>query len=393
MNYTEHLFLVGGIALLSFFLVSYLFQRLKIPSLLAYVFLGLALSSLLTGPELEIVDGIARLGILLLFFLLGLHFPLARLINISRRVWSVGVMDIGLNFGVSFGLAYLLGFDLLAALIIGGVAYATSSSITVKLLEDSKRLKTPEGEFKLALLVFEDLPAPVMVSLLAGLLLLGEVTAAAVGMIFVKVVVLTAVSILVAVHGFRRLDLFAGRYMSKDFMPLFAFAVGLIFAGIAEALDLSKLLGAFLAGMMLSETGTSKEFSKIIAPVKDITLPFFFFWFGTTITLGAGMVSVTALAVLLFWALAGKLIVGFWGGRMYGLSFKGSIRAAFSLMQRGEFSVVIAALAEPILRAFLGIYIVITAIAGVYLFRWAPRIADRLASRAGRQDPRGHGLH
>ena len=384
MDHTEHLFLLGGIALLSFFLVSYLFQRLKLPSLLAYVFLGLALSGLLTAPELRIIDEIARLGILLLFFLLGLHFPLARLVNISRRVWSVGVMDIGLNFGVTFGLAYLLGFDLLAALIIGGVAYATSSSITVKMLEDSKRLKSPEGEFKLALLVFEDLAAPVMVSFLAGLILLGAVTAEAVLVIFIKVVLLTAVSILIALYGFRRLDLFAGRYMTRDFMPLFAMAVGLIFAGIAEALDLSKLLGAFLAGVMLSETGTSREFSRIITPVKDLTLPFFFFWFGTTITIGTGIISLPALGILLIWALAGKMIVGFWGGRMYGLSFKGSIRAAFSLLQRGEFSVVIAALAEPVLRAFLGIYIIITAIAGVYLFRWAPGLADRLARRAGR---------
>ncbi len=384
MDHTEHLFLLGGIALLSFFLVSYLFQRLKLPSLLAYVFLGLALSGLLTAPDLRIIDEIARLGILLLFFLLGLHFPLARLVNISRRVWSVGFMDIGLNFGVTFALAYLLGFDLLAALIIGGVAYATSSSITVKMLEDSKRLKSPEGEFKLALLVFEDLAAPVMVSFLAGLILLGAVTAEAILIIFLKVVLLTVVSILLALYGFRKLDLFAGRYMSRDFMPLFAMAVGLIFAGIAEAMDLSKLLGAFLAGVMLSETGTSREFSRIIMPVKDLPLPFFFFWFGTTITLGTGIISLPALGILLIWALAGKLIVGFWGGRMYGLSFKGSIRTAFSLLQRGEFSVVIAAMAEPVLRAFLGIYIVVTAIAGVYLFRWAPGIADRLARRAGR---------
>ncbi len=301
--------------------------------------------------------------------------------NISRRVWRVGVMDIVLNFGVSFGLAYLLGFDLIAALIIGGVAYATSSSITLKMLEDSKRLKSPEGEFKMALLVFEDLAAPVMVSFLAGIIVMGQITPQAVLVIFVKVVLLTVVSILIALYGFRRLDLFASRYMFKDFMPLFAFAVGLIFAGIAEALDLSKLLGAFLAGVMLSEIGASKEFTKIITPVKDITLPFFFIWFGTSITLGTGITSPLALVVLLAWALAGKMIVGYLGGRMYGLSLKGSIRAAFSLNQRGEFSVVIAALAEPVLRFFLGIYVVVTAISGVYLFGWAPRIADRLGRR------------
>lgn len=378
MAHSEHLFLIAGVLLFLFFLVSFLFQRLKLPALLAYIFFGIALSGLLTGAELNIVDQISRFGIVLLFFLLGLHFPLNRLLNISRRIWKVGVMDVGFNFGGSSLIAYLFGFDLMAALIIGGVAYATSSSITVKMLETSSRLKTPEGEFKLALLIFEDLAAPVMVSFLVGLSTRGLISAGAVGMIFLKVVLATAASILIAHQGFRRLDIFVSRYMSRDFMPLFAMAVALVFAGIAEAMDLSKLLGAFLAGVMLSETGTSKDLGKLIEPIKDLSLPFFFFWFGTSITFGTGVISPAALAVLIFWAIAAKLTVGFWGGRMYGLSFKGAVRAAFSLTQRGEFSVVIAALADTVLRVFLGIYIVVTAILGVYLFRMAPAIADRI---------------
>ncbi len=378
MQYSEHLFLVGGVMLFLFFLVSLFFQRLKMPSLLAYIFFGIGMAGLFTGPELDLVDQISRFGIVLLFFLLGLHFPLNRLVNIARRVWKVGMMDIGFNFVGSFAIAYLFGFDLLAALIIGGVAYATSSSITVKMLEDSGRQKSPEGEFKLALLIFEDLAAPVMVSFLVGLSTRGAISAGTVGIIFIKVVLVTAASIVIAHQGFRRLDVFVNRYLTRDFMPLFAMAVALVFAGIAEALELSKLLGAFLAGMMLSETGTSKEMSRLIEPIKDLSLPFFFFWFGTSITFGTGVVSPVALVVLIVWAVAAKLIVGFWGGRLYGLTRKGSLRAAFSLTQRGEFSVVIAALADTVLRVFLGIYIVVTAVCGVYLFRKAPAIAERL---------------
>lgn len=381
MGYPEHLLLLSGVMLLMFFAASYIFQRLKLPSLLAYIFLGVALAGLLSSSELEIIDQLSRLGIVLLFFMLGLHFPLNRLFNISRRIWKVGMMDIVFNFGGSFLIAYLFGFDLLAALVIGGVAYATSSSISVKLMEESSRLKSPEGEFKLALLIFEDLAAPVLVSFLVGLSAHGAISPGAVGLIFLKVVVVTALSLLIAFYGFRRLDVFVGRYMSRDFIPLFAVAMALMFAGIAEAMELSKLLGAFLAGVMLSETGTSKEMGKLIAPIKDLSLPFFFFWFGTTITVGMGLVSPLALIALILWAIAGKLVVGFWGGRIYGLSFKGAIRAAFSLLPRGEFSVVIAALAEPVLRVFLGVYIVVTAIIGVYFFRRAPDYADKLERR------------
>ena len=187
MGYPEHLLLLSGVMLLMFFAASYIFQRLKLPSLLAYIFLGVALAGLLSSSELEIIDQLSRLGIVLLFFMLGLHFPLNRLFNISRRIWKVGMMDIVFNFGGSFLIAYLFGFDLLAALVIGGVAYATSSSISVKLMEESSRLKSPEGEFKLALLIFEDLAAPVLVSFLVGLSAHGAISPGAVGLIFLGV--------------------------------------------------------------------------------------------------------------------------------------------------------------------------------------------------------------
>ncbi len=374
----DHWFIIGGAILLVFFFISFIFQKLKFPALLAYIFLGVALAGLFTGPELAIIDEIARIGIVLLFFLLGLHFPLKRLMNISRRIWQAGILDILLSFGGAVLLAIFFGFDLLSALIIGGVAYASSSSITVKLMEDTNRMTTPEGEFKLALLIFEDLAAPVMVSFLVGLSIQGSITVQALVVISAKVILMTLASVLMAYYGFRRLDLFIKRYMAKDYMLLFAVAIAFIFAGIAEYLELSKLLGAFLAGVMLSETGTSKELERIVLPIKDLSLPFFFFWFGTSITFGTGIIAPILLIVLISWAFIGKVIVGYWGGRLYGLTVKGSLRAAFSLGQRGEFSVVIAVLGDALLRVFLGVYIVVTAIGGVYLFRRAPAFADKL---------------
>ncbi len=386
MGYLEHVFLVGGIMLLLFFGIGYLFQRLRIPSLLAYVFLGLAMSGILSGAEHAAVEYVSQMGIVFLFFLLGLGFPLNRLISISRRVWRVGVMDIVLNFGVSAFLAVVFGFDLLSSLIIGGVAYASSSSITVKMLEETKRTTTPEGEFKLALLIFEDIAAPVMVSVLFGLSVEGNVTAEALAWVFAKVALLTVISILIAFYGFRKLDTFVRRHMARDFMPAFVVAIAFIWSGVAVYLGLSKLLGAFLAGVMLSETGVSRELGRMLVHVKDLALPFFFFAFGTSITFGTGIIAPVFLAVLILWAIVAKLVVGFWGGRIYGLSFEGSLRAGFSLFQRGEFSVVIAALGDAALRVFCGFYIMTTALVGVFFFRKAPSISGRIARVRARRN-------
>lgn len=369
-------YLLIGVILFLFFIVNYFFQKLHIPPLLAYILLGIGLAFFINRERYDLLEHIGDIGIMLLFFLLGLHYPLNHLLNISRRIWQVGTMDLLLNFGVTFLLAYWFGFGLFGSFIIGGVAYASSSSITFKMMEDTGRDKTPEGEFKVGLLIFEDIVAPVMVSFLVGFSLEGEISGQAIALISVRVVLLIAVSVLIALYGFRKLELFVNRYLSRDFMLLFALAVAFIVAGIAIYLDLSKLLGTFLAGVILSETRASGGLQRHLEPLKNATLPFFFFWFGASISFEAGITMPSLLLVLILWGLLAKVLVGFWGGRIYGLTWKGSLRAAFSLGQRGEFSVVIAALGDPVLRAFSGVYILVTAMIGVLNFHRAPEYAE-----------------
>lgn len=384
----SYLFLIGGLILLVFFFSSYYSQRLKIPALLVYMLLGVALGALYSTFELAALEDIANLGIVLLFFLLGLHYPLNHLLNISRRIWQVGSLDVLLNFAVTALIAYYCGFDLPAALIIGGVAYASSSSITIQMLEDTGRSNTPEAEFKVGLLIFEDLVAPVMVSFFIGFSQGGIVSAGEMVVIFLKVLGMVILSVLIALYGFRRLELFVKNYSEKDFMPLLVLGIGFIMAGIALYLGLSKLLGAFLAGVMFAETLSSRQIEKFVNPLKVLTLPFFFFWFGTTIKIDTGIIAPWVLLLLIAWGLIAKSLVAIWGGKIYGLTMQGRLRAAFSLGQRGEFSVVIAALAEPVLRVFCGIYIVVTALAGVLMFNRAPKISQSLYAYLKRRFPR-----
>jgi CPA2 family monovalent cation:H+ antiporter-2 len=135
---------------------------------------------------------------------------------------------------------------------------------------------------------------------------------------------------------------------------------------------------------MLSETGKSSDLEHLILPVRDITLPFFFFWFGTTISLGEGVFSFWLLVLMIFWSVAGKLLTGYAGSRLFGLSPRVSLRAGFSLIPRGEFSAIIASLAAPQLRVFSGIYILVTAFIGVYLFQKAPTLTGWYYGRGTR---------
>ncbi len=374
--------LLAGLALCAFFAFSFASQKLRLPSVLVYIVMGSGLSFLF--PDKEVIHTAAEIGIVLLFFILGLEFPLERMVAISRRIWPAGLLDVLLNLGGAMALAFLFGLDLMSALIIGSVAYATSSSISAKMLEEQKRLANPEAEFILALLIFEDLVAPLLVSFIAGAQTGEEAGAGFILLLLGKIILLVLGAVLIGHYGFKRLEAFMGRHMQKDYMPLLTTGIALAYAGVAMWLGLSEILGAFLAGMMLSESGKSKELEHMVSPLRDVTLPFFFFWFGTTISFGEGVPLIPMMIALIIWAVLGKIITAYVGSRIFGLSPKVSCRAGFSMVQRGEFSAIIASLAVPQLRVFSGIYILATAFIGVYLFQKAPSLATWYHERRSR---------
>lgn len=376
--------LLAGIILCTFFFISFGSQKLRLPSVLAYIVLGIGVALFFSGNKAVLLAG--EVGIVLLFFLLGLEFPMSRMIGIGKRVWPAGLLDVGLNLGGAMGLALIFGLGFMPALVVGAVAYATSSSISAKMLEEQKRLANPETEFILALLIFEDLVSPVLVSFIAGANLGEELSLSLVGLLFVKIILLVLGAVVIGHYGFRRIEDFMTRHLQSDFMALLTMGIALAYAGLSMAMGLSEILGAFLAGVMLSESGKSSEVETLILPVRDITLPFFFFWFGTTISFGEGVPYVGLMALLVPWAVAGKIVTGFVGSRLFGLSSKVAFRASLCLVQRGEFSAVIASLGAAQLRVFSGIYILATAFAGVFLFQKAPKLANWYQDRRLKRD-------
>lgn len=153
-------------------------------------------------------------------------------------------------------------------------------------------------------------------------------------------------------------------------------------------LNLSEVLGAFLAGIILAEVKRTQVLEHLVLQVRDLFLPLFFFYFGTTITLGDGIPMIPLLIVLVLWSIAGKIITGYYGARFYGLSKKVSLRAGLSFTQRGEFSVIIASMAVDTIRVLSGIFILSSAMIGLLLFSLAPKITTALFPKKNK--PRKH---
>jgi monovalent cation:H+ antiporter-2, CPA2 family len=154
--------------------------------------------------------------------------------------------------------------------------------------------------------------------------------------------------------------------------------IALAYGGLALMLNLSEVLGAFLAGIILAEAQRTERMEHVILPIRDLFLPLFFFYFGTTITFGDGVPMIPLLITLLIWSITGKIITGYYGARLYGLSKKVSLRAGLSFTQRGEFSVIIATMAADTIRVLSGVFILSSAMIGILLFELAPKITTAL---------------
>ncbi|MEZ2458945.1 cation:proton antiporter [Salinicoccus roseus] len=369
---------VSGLLLLVLFTGGLLAYRLKIPDVIIFLLIGIMIG--LFMEESELMHYAAEIGIVLLFFMLGMEFPIKVLGRMARDIYIPGLIDLVLSFGVTFFIALFMGLDVTSAMLVGGVVYATSSSITAKMLQKSNRLINDESGFMLGLLIFEDVVAPILVAVIASMYLSGGISGMQLFIVFVKIAALIAVAIFLARMVFTRLRPFIGRLLDEDFFILFIIGFSLSYAGLALWLGLSEVLGAFLAGIMFAEVKQSKDLQNHTRNMRDLLIPVFFIYFGTTIDVTEGLPMIPLLSVLLVWSIVAKIAVGYFGGQVYGLDIKQSWTAGFSLTQRGEFSIIIAALAATELKTFSGMFIFFSAVAGILLFEMAPQIAARLAA-------------
>lgn len=366
----------AGLVLLGIFVLGFIALKTKFPSVILYILFGIVLAGLLSHNAL--LHFSSEVAIVLLFFLLGLEFSTKRLGTIAKKIWSSGLLDVVLSLGVSMIIALGFGLDWFSAFLIGGITYATSSSITAKLLDDKGRMANAETEFILGILIFEDLIAPIVVAILIALSAGDAFTSSDLLLLMGKIIGLGLLAIVLGKTLFKHFEKFLLRIDDEDFKFALLVGIALSFGGLALFLGLSEVLGAFLAGVMLAEIGKIERVESTVTPIRNLMLPTFFVYFGTTIDIGSGIPMPLLLTTLLIWSVIAKLLVGIIGGKLYGLSKRVSLRAGLSICARGEFSVVIASVALGSIKVFGGIYIILSAFIGMLLFSYANKITNKI---------------
>jgi monovalent cation:H+ antiporter-2, CPA2 family len=365
------LFIELGCAIVGLAVLARGANRYGFSAIPLYLIAGLAFGNGGLSPlkiSSEFVHTGAEIGVLLLLFMLGLEYTGEELKHNLRIGFPSGLVDFMLNFPPGLIAGFLLGWRPLAAVLLGGVTYISSSGIIAKVLTELGRLGNSETASVLSVLVLEDLAMAVYLPLVSVLLIGGDTSTVAFAVSLAIVIVFGV--LFFAVRYGQGLSRFVA-HQSDEIILLTVLGTVLLVGGIAQRFQVSAAIGAFLVGIAVSGP-IAEQSQRLFSPLRDLFAATFFFFFGLqidpatlphAIPFAVGLGVVTALT---------KIGTGYWAARRTGVDRKAGIRAGTALVARGEFSIVIAGLGsqlEPQLGSLSAAYVLFLAILGPILAR------------------------
>jgi monovalent cation:H+ antiporter-2, CPA2 family len=374
---------IGGVALVLSGLAR-VAGRLGITAIPLYLLAGLAVGEGGIAPldvSADFIELAGEIGVLLLLLTLGLEYSPDELRHGLRTATAPGLVDAIVNFTPGLLGGLVLGWEPAAAVLLGGVCWVSSSGVVSKVLADLDRLGNRETPAVLNLLVIEDLAMavylPVIGAVVAGTGARDTVVTVAIALISVAVILTVALR-----WGDRLSTLLAPA--SDESLLLAVFGLTLLVGGLAQEVQVSAAIGAFLVGLALSGSVQARA-TALVGPLRDLFAATFFLFFSFSVDPSDLIGVLVPAAVLAVLGILGKLVSGWVAARPLAAGTPGRLRAGTVLIARGEFSIVIAALGATTadgaeLGALAAAYVLITAIVGPLAAKYAERIAD-LAGR------------
>ena len=335
----ENILLVIGASIV----IVALFQRLRLPSIVGFILTGALIGPYGLGwvSEAEAITLLAELGVVLLLFSLGVEFSIDKLLQLRHYVLRAGIAQVSLTAAVCAVGAGLLGFNLAQAIALGMIISLSSTAVGVKILKQREELDSTHGRFAVGVLLFQDIMAPIFMAVLPFLTQIQERGLSLVGAKLVFTVLGVAGVYLAARVIVPALLRWIVASDSREIPVLGSLFIALLMSYLTQSLGLSPALGAFVAGVIISETPYSHQITANITPFRDSFLALFFISVGMLADLpylqaNWGQVLMWTLALMAFKCL---LVVGI------ALAIRRPVRvgllAGVTLANIGEFSFVL----------------------------------------------------
>ncbi|TYL39173.1 potassium transporter Kef [Natronococcus pandeyae] len=390
---------LGGIALAADFAIvvvtatvlSYIARRTGQPTLVAYILTGIVLGPVLLGivTEEQLIEVMAELGLGFLLFVLGIEMRFDRIKDILRPIVNIAVGQTILQTAAAFGIAFLLGFRGMDVFIIALATVFGATPIIVKLLDEKDELKTLPGRIDIGVLIVQDIYLVIVLALVgAGL----EGTAGEILFDVARILGLMAAIGAVSYVAYQYLlpKLLASVASDRNVLFVVGLAWAFLFIFVAEALELSVEVGAFIAGLSLAQLPYSTELKERMRPVTDFFLVVFFTSIGLQLEadylLAYWQEALVASAVLMI----GNFLIMFYLIDRENFAPETSFLGSINMVQVSEFSLVVGALAvtqelvdEPIL-GYLSLMALVTMTLSTYIILYNNRLYELAEPYLGR---------
>jgi CPA2 family monovalent cation:H+ antiporter-2 len=368
--------------------VILLFQRFRLP-----LVLGFLLTGIIAGPHglglvraVHEVEVLAEVGVILLLFSIGIEFSLGNLVRIWRSVVLGGGLQVGLTGTAAWILARALGQTGAEAVFAGMLVSLSSTAIVLRLLQDRAEIETPYGKTSLGILIFQDMAIVPMMLFTPLLALGGGNVAGPLQSLLFKTVLIVGLVIVAARWAVPALLFRVARTRNREVFLLATVGMGLASAWLTSLAGLSLALGAFLAGLIISESEYSTQALGEVLPFKQVFLSFFFVSVGMLLDLDFVVSSFVQVSLATLLVISLKSGVAALAIRLLGFSLRTAILGGLSLGQVGEFSFILSRtgiqyglLPGEHEQLFLAVS-VLTMAATPFLIAGAPLLANRILS-------------
>ncbi|MEM6781472.1 MAG: cation:proton antiporter [Pseudomonadota bacterium] len=346
--YTSSFYEFSAILLLAAF-GGIIGMLLRQPLIISFIIVGVlagpsALGVIRSDDEIALL---AKLGIAILLFIVGLKLDLKLIKSLGSMAAIIGITQMTLTVGLGFGLCLALGFDVQTSALIGVTLAFSSTIIIIKILSDKREIDSLHGRIALGVLIVQDLAVVLAMIVLAALSSSGGNEGGSIWASLIQIVVYSAVLLVVLIAFMRFAAMRFTSYLAKNKELLIAFAIAwaVSLAALCDALGLSKELGGLLAGITLASTPYRETIISRLSSLRDFLLLFFFVSLGTQVNvLDIGGSLVPAMIISLFVLLFKPLIIMTMSG-VLGYRKRTSFMAGISLAQISEFSMIFAAMA------------------------------------------------
>ncbi len=324
--------------------IVFVLQRLKLPSIIGFLLTGVIIGpyGLSLIKAVEQVETLSEVGVILLLFVIGMELSIKQLVSIKKTVFIGGFLQVGLTVGVAALVYNLLGNSWNESVFVGFLFSLSSTAIVLKTLQDRQEISAPHARNALAILIFQDIivvPMMLVTPMIAGE---SSDVITDILMLLVKSVIVVALTYISARFVVPRLMHAVAKTNSKELFLLVTITLCFAIAFLTAEIGLSLALGAFIAGLIISESEYSHQATSIILPFRELFTSFFFVSVGMLLNLSFFQSNIPSILVLVLIVLILKSSVTAIAVAILKYPTKTAILTGLALFQVGEFAFILS---------------------------------------------------